>query len=101
STQMLLILKTRQGTTDAGYVFPSPRDETKPTPPPTIHAAIRNVKKASSVEFRTHDLRRTVATSLAAAGVPTPVLDKILNHVEHGVTSRHYNWHTYDQEKKA
>jgi len=36
---------------------------------------------------------------MASAGVPGPVLSKVLNHVESGVT-RIYDRYSYDEEKK-
>ncbi len=50
--------------------------------------------------FKGHDLRRTAASLMAAAGVQRLVVSKILNHVETGVTSV-YDRHGYDNEKRA
>jgi hypothetical protein len=38
---------------------------------------------------------------MADAGVPENFIPKILNHVEPGVTRRHYNLHAYRGEKRA
>ena len=48
-----------------------------------------------------HDLRRTAATLMADAGVAENIISKVLNHVEAGVTRRHYNLHAYRGEKRA
>lgn len=37
----------------------------------------------------------------ASAGVPENIISKVLNHVEPGVTRRHYNLHAYRGEKRA
>ena len=47
-----------------------------------------------------HDLRRSVETRLAALRVPKDIRDKILNHVEADVGSRHYDRHSYLPEKR-
>lgn len=41
--------------------------------------------------WRSHDLRRTVATWLGENGYPGEVIERILNHSKQGVTDRHYN----------
>jgi len=38
---------------------------------------------------------------MADAGVPENFIPKVLNHVEAGVTRRHYNLHAYRGEKRA
>jgi integrase len=46
-----------------------------------------------------HDLRRTAATRMGAAGVPTEDVAAILNHVSGGVTIKHYNLYDRTTEK--
>ena len=66
------------------------------------------VKKAGAAlsrvlgfEFRSHDLRRTAATRMAAAGIPSAHISHVLNHVEAGPKStRVYDRHTYDPQKR-
>jgi integrase len=48
-----------------------------------------------------HDLRRTCATRLAAAGVPGEDVAAILNHVRGDVTGRHYDQYQRATEKRA
>jgi integrase len=69
---------------------------------PIAHAqkAIERIVRASGVQFRGHDLRRTAASLIVGAGVPRLVVSKILNHVETGVTAV-YDRHSYDLEKRA
>ena len=61
-----------------------------------LQKAIQRIRTASVIQdFNGHDLRRTAASM----GVPRLVIQKILNHVETGVTSV-YDRHSYDAEKK-
>ena len=47
-----------------------------------------------------HDLRRSAATRLGAAGVPTEDVAAILNHTPAGVTRKHYNLYDRANEKR-
>ncbi len=47
-----------------------------------------------------HDLRRTVATRLAAAGVPAEDVAAVMNHVRTDVTGRHYDQYRRADEKR-
>jgi integrase len=48
-----------------------------------------------------HDLRRTMETRLSALGVAKEVRDRVLNHVQGDVGSKHYNLHQFVAEKRA
>ena len=99
SPQAVRILKPwRETTDDSQWVFPSSRQKG----PHIAHAqkAIERIVRASGVQFRGHDLRRTAASLMVGAGVPRLVVSKILNHVETGVTAV-YDRHGYDLEKRA
>jgi integrase len=48
-----------------------------------------------------HDLRRSVETRLAALGIAKEVRDRVLNHVQGDVGSKHYNQHRFVAEKRA
>jgi integrase len=89
---------TRFGAMDSPWVFPSSRKNG----PHIAHAqkAIERIVRASGVDFRGHDLRRTAASLIVGAGVPRLVVSKILNHVETGVTAV-YDRHGYDLERNA
>ncbi len=52
------------------------------------------------VEFTPHDLRRTVETGMAAAGVPKEYRDRVLNHKDASVGGINYNKHDYLQQKR-
>lgn len=80
------------------YVFPSRR---RKGPIKEIQKAVQRLRKRCGFKFIAHDLRRTAATLMADAGVPENFIPKVLNHVEPGVTRRHYNLHAYRGEKRA
>ena len=47
-------------------------------------------------------MRRTAATNMAAAGVPSEHVSRVLNHAEGGPKATHvYNRYAYDAEKRA
>jgi integrase len=99
SSQAVRILKGwRKTVDDSPWVFPSSRKKG----PHIAHAqkAIERIVRASGVQFRGHDLRRTAASLMVGAGVARLVVSKILNHVETGVTAV-YDRHGYDLEKRA
>jgi integrase len=50
-------------------------------------------------KFTPHDLRRTAATFMAAAGEMDEVIDAVLNHAKQGVI-KVYNQYRYDREKQ-
>ena len=80
------------------YVFPS---RTRKGPIREVQKAVQRLRKRCGFKFIAHDLRRTAATLMADAGVPENFIPKVLNHVEPGVTRRHYNLHAYRGEKRA
>jgi integrase len=54
-----------------------------------------------TIDFRGHDLRRTAATLMAAAGIPREHIGHVLNHVEGGARApRVYDRYAYDREKQ-
>jgi integrase len=60
--------------------------------------ATARIRDLASVDFRPHDLRRTAASLMTGSGISRVVVQKILNHVETGVTAV-YDRHSYDNEK--
>jgi len=64
------------------------------------------VKERRAVETWTterptaHDLRRTLATRLAASGVPAEDVSACLNHTRKGVTATHYDHYDRAREKR-
>jgi integrase len=47
-----------------------------------------------------HDLRRTLATRLAALGISREVRDRCLNHIGSDVGTKHYNRYEFLAEKR-
>lgn len=78
------------------WVLPSPNDIEKRI---HSHAATTGILRMRArlaiagvqAPFNTHDLHRTVATSLGELGVPDEILQRILNHAPRTVAARHYN----------
>jgi len=56
--------------------------------------------KLTVENFVPHDLRRSVASIMAANGIPRLTIKKILNHTERDITAV-YDRHSYDPEKTA
>jgi integrase len=54
----------------------------------------------SGVEWRPHDLRRTVTTRLQALGCPDEVGKRILGHAQEAGAFGHYAHHTYEAEQR-
>jgi len=60
------------------------------------------IARTIGIEFRGHDLRRTAATNMAAAGVPREHISRVLNHVEGGPrATKVYDRYAYDAEKRV
>lgn len=59
-----------------------------------------NAEKGSEGLWRPHDLRRTMRTGLAAAGVSETVAEVTIGHVRQGIAGV-YDRHGYDHEKRA
>lgn len=94
STPVLELLKRRREA--------SPEDEARVFP--GLYHQREDLREFSSVHagtYRWHDLRRTVATRLAALGFPEETVGRVLNHARRGVTATVYNRHAYDAEKRA
>lgn len=51
-------------------------------------------------DWRIHDLRRTMASGLAALGYRGEIIKRVLGHAakSNDVTEAHYNWYSYDAE---
>jgi len=93
-----LLRTLQEGPHDAEYVFRGGRTGQPVSNPQKWLARIRN--RAGLADFRLHDIRRTVASSLTGLGVSRLVVSKLLNHVETGVTAV-YDRHSYDAEKRG
>jgi integrase len=107
SAQMLAILESLPRVADRDLIFST----TGVTPPSGFSKAKRNLDAAivalnddtSLPAWRLHDIRRSVASGLAALGVNLPVIEKILNHVSgsFGGIVGVYQRHSFSEEKRA
>jgi integrase len=84
------------------YVFPAARDRVKGEPATVFNGwskpKERLDRETGVTDWALHDCGRTVATNLAALGVPQVVVEKLLNHVSGGSQSpisQVYNRHAY------
>ncbi len=89
---------------ESEYVFPSPTR----SGPITAHAATRALSRARSKldieNFRVHDLRRTVATSMASLGINPHTISLVLDHIsvtKGTVTGAVYVKYSFDREKRG
>jgi integrase len=79
------------------WVFPSPRGD---SPFAWEQRATKRIRTTSGVDFRPHDLRRTVATMLTEHGYADRfILKRILNHMDTDVTAV-YDRSLYDTQKR-
>ena len=81
------------------FVCPSSRGPGAVTVAGVSNAVKANLSHFGVAKFRPHDLRRTVASQIAALGFGRVVVGKILNHVDRGVIAI-YDRHGYDSEKR-
>jgi integrase len=88
---------------DSAYVFPSANGDK----PITAHAATRAIRRARPSlgldHFRVHDLRRTVATGMAALGINPHTISLVLDHIsatKGTVTCAVYVKYCFDREKR-
>lgn len=68
-----------------------------------VHGMVTDMvgKKEAREGFELRDLRRTCETMLAALGVSSDVRAQLQSHGLGGVQTRHYDRHTYMNEKLA
>ncbi len=61
----------------------------------TVQKSLGRLRSATAIDFRIHDIRRTVATQLGVLGIADDVVSRVLSHSAGGggaaITRRHYN----------
>lgn len=62
--------------------------------------ALAHTVRLAGLDWRPQDLRRTFKTLAAGAGMERAILDKLQNHAQQDVASRHYDRHDYLAEKR-
>lgn len=89
------------------FLFPSPVKENHSITAHSLAVAMSRFADSLSINIGAtwrdepptpHDLRRTLATRLAALGVPKEDRDAVLNHTPRDVGKKHYD--LYDREKE-
>jgi integrase len=83
---------------DSEWVFASPKKSDEPIAW-TAKALARMRPSAGVAGFQARDLRRTLATRMAEAGIDPRTVGRILNHKERGII-RVYNRYQFDKEKQ-
>ena len=83
----------------SGWIFPGAKTGQHLVNP---HDAKDRIQKRSGVSFRIHDIRRTVATSMARLGVRPDVISAVLSHA-HGerVTRIYDRWARLPEQRAA
>ena len=82
------------------FVFPSPRDASRPRGP-HLWLWYRVRREAGIEDVRLHDLRHTHASHAVMNGVPVPVVSRLLGHSSVGMTLRYAHLGDRDIEEAA
>jgi integrase len=100
-----LVLRRIEGRTPEAFVFASPQDPSMPIAPRSPAQAVSRAAEQGFVTsgWTPHDLRRTVATKLAALGVAETVTKRILGHAppKKDVLASVYDRHSYLPEMRS
>ena len=90
----------RQPRRGSPFVFPSPRDPSRPRGP---HLGLwyRVRREAGIEDVRLHDLRHTHASHAVMNGVPVPVVSRLLGHTSTRMTLRYAHLGDRDIEQAA
>ena len=90
----------RQPRGESPFVFPSPRDSTRPrTSDLTLWDTV--CREAGIEDVRLHTLRHTVASHAVMNGVPVPVVSRLLGHSNAQMTLRYAHLADRDIEAAA
>ena len=90
----------RQPRRGSPFVFPSPRDPSRPRGP-NLGLWYRVRREAGIEDVRLHDLRHTHASHAVMNGVPVPVVSRLLGHSSVGMTLRYAHLGDRDIEEAA
>ena len=93
-------LLARQPRGESPFVFPSPRDRSRPrTTNLSLWDTVR--REAGIQDVRLHTLRHTVASHAVMNGVPVPVVSRLLGHANAQMTLRYAHLADRDIEAAA
>ena len=90
----------RQPRGDSPFVFPSPRDPSRPRSP-DLSLWYQARREAGIEDVRLHDLRHTHASHAVMNGVPVPVVSRLLGHSNTRMTLRYAHLGDRDIERAA
>ena len=90
----------RQPRGESPFVFPSPRDPSRPRDP-DLRLWYRVRREAGIEDCRLHDLRHTHASHAVMNGVPVPVVSRLLGHSNVRMTLRYAHLGDRDIEEAA
>ena len=90
----------RQPRTRSPFVFPSPRDASRPRCP-DVPLWYRVRREAGIEDVRLHDLRHTMTSHAVMNGVPVPVVSRLLGHSNVQMTLRYAHLADRDIEAAA
>lgn len=84
-----------------GWFFPKMTDASKPVEHSTVYSFLWRQRDRGVVPFVTNrDLRRTWKTLGGKAGLTKEIRDRMQNHANFDVSSRHYDRYNYMDEKR-
>jgi integrase len=96
---LAIIGEMRESANGSIWVFPSPHRGGTRHLAAVSSGVVERLRDHADSHFVIHDLRRTVASHMAALKVPRLTISKVLNHKEAGIT-KIYDRHSYDAEKR-
>lgn len=84
ATAIAILQARRDALPDSEWVFPGIGRTGHLVEPKTVWKRV--IERAGLTDLRIHDLRRSLGSWMAAAGVSLPVIGKTLGHKDHGTT---------------
>lgn len=94
-TALAILKNIEAGEHDMGRVFPGANKA-------SVVALVRRLRKATGIDFRFHDLRRSFASGVMVLDWRLEaIISRILNHARTGVTATVYAHYAFDDEKRA
>jgi integrase len=91
------ILKTQPRFTHSDLVFASPSGRGAIA---NFTRCMRRLRQRSGVDFRVHDLRRTLRTTLSRVGVSNDIAELCIGHVRPAI-EKTYDLHPFTEQKSA
>jgi integrase len=87
---------------ETGLYFAAQKTRSKPAASCCFEPIVeRYLAETGAAKFVTRDLRRTWKTMAGAAGLSKEIRDRLQNHALTDVSAKHYDRHTYLDEKRA